>query len=111
MTASSSLSAHPCHGNANLQKGDSDCYVLPISIPVFALTLFGLRSNAQCAEISHRSPMMYSRMSGRGNGRVHEDYNAASGAGDAVVSSEDFYPWGAVLKQSRRSRPAGLRRM
>jgi hypothetical protein len=32
----SSLSAHPCHDNANLQQGDSDCYLLPVSMPVFA---------------------------------------------------------------------------
>jgi hypothetical protein len=31
------------------------------------------------------------------NGHVHENYNAITGAGDDVHSSDRFYHWGALL--------------
>jgi hypothetical protein len=31
------------------------------------------------------------------NGHVHENYNAVSGEGDDVGSSDRFYHWGALL--------------
>jgi hypothetical protein len=31
------------------------------------------------------------------NGHVHENYNALTGAGDDVSSSDRFYHWGALL--------------
>ena len=31
------------------------------------------------------------------NGHVHENYNATSGSGDDVGSSDRFYHWGALL--------------
>jgi neutral trehalase len=33
----------------------------------------------------------------RENGHVHENYNAISGSGDDVSSSDRFYHWGALL--------------
>jgi neutral trehalase len=32
-----------------------------------------------------------------GNGHVHENYNAVTGIGDDVTSSDRFYHWGALL--------------
>jgi len=31
------------------------------------------------------------------NGHVHENYNAVTGSGDDVSSSDRFYHWGALL--------------
>jgi neutral trehalase len=33
----------------------------------------------------------------RANGHVHENYNAITGSGDDVLSSDRFYHWGALL--------------
>jgi hypothetical protein len=36
-------------------------------------------------------------MEWRKNGHVHENYNAITGSGDDVLSSDRFYHWGALL--------------
>jgi hypothetical protein len=48
----------------------------------------------------------------RENGHVHENYNAVTGAGDDVRSSDRFYHWGALLgyvQYLEQSRPASAR--
>ena len=78
--------------------------------PMNYLVYLGLRNYAEPAvrrEFAQKSYGLFLK-EWRENGHVHENYNAISGTGDDVSSSDRFYHWGALLgyveylEQSRR---------
>jgi putative isomerase len=67
--------------------------------PMNYLVYLGLRNYAEpgvCREFAQKSYDLFLK-EWRENGHVHENYNAISGAGDDVSSSDRFYHWGALL--------------
>jgi glycogen debranching enzyme len=67
--------------------------------PMNYLVYLGLRNYAEPAvrrEFAQKSYDLFLK-EWRENGHVHENYNAISGTGDDVPSSDRFYHWGALL--------------
>jgi glycogen debranching enzyme len=68
--------------------------------PMNYLVYLGLLNYDQPAarrQLAQRSLALFSKEWGE-NGHVHENYNAVTGSGDDVSSSDRFYHWGALLK-------------
>jgi len=67
--------------------------------PMNYLVYLGLRNYAEPAvrrEFAQKSYDLFLK-EWREKGHVHENYNAISGTGDDVLSSDRFYHWGALL--------------
>jgi hypothetical protein len=67
--------------------------------PMNYLVYLGLRNYDQPAarrQFAQKSLSLFEK-DWRANGHVHENYNAITGAGDDVHSSDRFYHWGALL--------------
>ena len=67
--------------------------------PMNWLVYLGLRNYDQSAarrQLAEKSLALFEQEWTR-NGHVHENYNAHTGAGDDVSSSDRFYHWGALL--------------
>lgn len=67
--------------------------------PMNYLVYLGLRNYDQPAargELAQRSRALFEK-EWEQKGHVHENYNAISGEGDDVASSDRFYHWGALL--------------
>ncbi len=67
--------------------------------PMNFLVYLGLRNYDQPAarkQLAERSLALFQK-EWTANGHVHENYNAISGTGDDVESSDRFYHWGALL--------------
>jgi len=63
------------------------------------LVYLGLRNYDQPVarrQLAQRSLALFNREWAE-KGRVHENYNAITGSGDDVSSSDRFYHWGALL--------------
>jgi glycogen debranching enzyme len=67
--------------------------------PMNYLIYLGLRNYDQPAarrQLAQKSLALFEK-EWTANGHVHENYNAVTGAGDDVHSSDRFYHWGALL--------------
>ena len=67
--------------------------------PMNYLVYLGLRNYDQAAvrrQLGQKSLALFEK-EWRENGHVHENYNAITGSGDDVHSSDRFYHWGALL--------------
>jgi putative isomerase len=67
--------------------------------PMNYLVYLGLRNYGQHevrAEFAQKSMALFEK-EWKTNHHVHENYNAMSGSGDDVTSSDRFYHWGALL--------------
>ena len=67
--------------------------------PMNFLVYLGLRNYDQPAarkQLAERSLALFQK-EWTANGHVHENYNAITGTGDDVMSSDRFYHWGALL--------------
>jgi glycogen debranching enzyme len=67
--------------------------------PMNYLVYLGLRNYDQPVarrQLAQRSLALFNREWAE-KGRVHENYNAITGSGDDVSSSDRFYHWGALL--------------
>jgi putative isomerase len=67
--------------------------------PMNFLVYLGLRNYDQPAarkQLAQRSLALFEK-EWREKGHVHENYNAVTGSGDDVTSSDRFYHWGALL--------------
>ena len=67
--------------------------------PMNYLVYLGLRNYDQSAarkELARKSLALFDK-EWTGKGHVHENYNAITGSGDDVTSSDRFYHWGALL--------------
>ena len=63
------------------------------------LVYLGLRNYDQPAarkQLAQKSSTLFKKEWNE-NGHVHENYNAITGSGDDVHSSDRFYHWGALL--------------
>jgi len=82
----------PAFGDQNYWRGR-------IWGPMNYLVYLGLRNYdfpEVRAEFAQKSYKLFVK-EWRGSGHVHENYNAATGTGDDVTSSDRFYHWGALL--------------
>jgi neutral trehalase len=78
---------------------DQDYWRGRVWAPMNYLVYLGLRNYPQLAirkEFARRSMELFEK-GWNANGHVYENYNAITGAGDDVSSSERFYHWGALL--------------
>jgi glycogen debranching enzyme len=66
--------------------------------PMNYLVYLGLRNydNAAARDVAAKSYELFLK-EWTANRHVHENYNADSGSGDDVTSSDRFYHWGALL--------------